>query len=49
MENKSFAHMVELGQPFLTLLGHDQLKESIRAAHEALDRCGSQHVHTLAC
>ena len=36
-ENKTFDHMVELGQPLLTLLDHDQLKRSIRAVQEALD------------
>ena len=46
-ENKTFDHMVELGQPLLTLLDHDQLKGSIRAVHEALDSCGSQHAHPL--
>ena len=46
-ENKTFDQMVELGQSLLTLLDHDQLKGSIRAAHEALDRCVSQHVHPL--
>ena len=43
-ENKTIDQMVEFGQP---LLDHDQLKVSIRAVHEALDSCGSQHVHPL--
>ena len=46
-ENKTFDQMVELGQPLLTLLDHDQLKGSIRAVHEAMDTCGSKHVHPL--
>ena len=40
-ENKTFDRMVELGQPLLTLLDHDQLKGSIRAVHEALDSARS--------
>ena len=46
-ESKTFDQMVELGQPLLTLLDHDQLKGSVRAVHEAADSCGSQHVHPL--
>ena len=40
-ENKTFDQMVDLGQPLLTLLDHDQLKGSIRAVHEALDSARS--------
>ena len=42
-ENKTFDQMVEPGQPLLTLLNHDQLKESIRAVHEALDSSTFTH------
>ena len=46
-ENKPFDQMLEFGQPLLILLDHDQIKGSTRAVHEALDSCGSQHVHPL--
>ena len=43
-ENKTFFdQMVELGQPLLTLLDHDQLKGSIRAVHQALDSSTFTH------
>ena len=42
-ENKTFDQMVELGQPLLTLLDHDQLKGSIRAVHQALDSSTFTH------
>ena len=42
-ENKTFDQMVELGQPLLILLDHDQLKGFIRAVHEALDNSTFTH------
>ena len=44
-ENKTFDHMVELGQPLLTCWTMINSRGSIRAVHEALDSCGSQHAH----
>ena len=44
VENRTFDQMVELGLPLLTFLDHDQLRGPV-VLHEALDNCGSQHVH----